>query len=213
MVSRPARSTSPPSVAALTARQRQVLAVVEAAAASGRPPTRADIARALGITRPTAQQHIVALERRGALRRLPGSRGLAPARRAPAPVQPHPVPVVGRVAAGAPLLAVEDPSDVISVPDGLFRTVPDVLLRVEGDSMVGAGIFDRDLVAVALRRDADSGEIVVARLDEEITVKRLRRRGAAIELVAENPAYPSIAVGTARDFAIEGVVLGVIRRY
>lgn len=213
MVPRPARSTAPPSVAALTARQREVLAFVEAAAASGRPPTRADIAQALGITRPTAQQHVVALERHGALRRLPGSRGLAAARRAPAPVQLHPVPVVGRVAAGAPLLAVEDPSDVMSVPDGLFRTVPDVLLRVEGDSMVGAGIFDRDLVAVALRRDADAGEIVVARLDEAITVKRLRRRGAAIELVAENPAYPPIDVGTGRDFAIEGVVLGVIRRY
>lgn len=213
MVSHPARLPAAPSVAALTARQREVLAFVEAAAASGRPPTRADIAQALGITRPTAQQHVVALERHGALRRLPGSRGLAPVRRAPAAASVHPIPVIGRVAAGRPVLAVEDASEVVSVADGLFRTLPDVLLRVEGDSMIGAGIFDRDLIAVELRASAESGEIVVARLGDEITVKRLRRRGPRIELIAENPAYPPVEVAAGQEFGIEGVVLGVIRRY
>jgi repressor LexA len=208
----PSTARSPAREAPLTARQREILAYIQREARRGRPPTRADIAERFGIARPTAQQHVVALERRGALRRVPGSRGLMPVRDANA-VAVHAIPVVGRVAAGLPVLAVEDASDALALPDGLFCSRPDVLLRVQGDSMIGAGMLDGDLVAVLRRSDAQSGEIVVARLDDEITVKRLRRRGATLELVAENPAYAPIAVTGERDFAIEGVVLGVIRRY
>ena len=209
---RPSTSHSPAPGLALTARQREILVYIEHEAAGGRPPTRADIAGRFGISRPTAQQHVVALERHGALRRLPGSRGLVPAGRTD-PVVVHAIPVVGRVAAGLPVLAVEDPGDAVVLPDGLFGARPDVLLRVQGDSMIGAGMLDGDLVAVRRASDAQSGEIVVARLDDEITVKRLRRRGDAVELVAENPAYAPIVVTHDRDFAIEGIVLGVVRRY
>lgn len=204
--------TPPLRPAALTARQRAILAFIEQEAAMGRPPSRADIALRFGFTRATAQQHVVALERQGALRRVPGSRGLLTARgRTPPGV--NGIPVLGRVAAGAPVLAIVDATETIVLPDGLFRVRPDVLLRIEGDSMIDAGMLDGDLIAVLRQSDADSGDIVIARLDEDITVKRLRRQGSRIELVAENPAYPPIAVAPDREFAIEGIVLGVVRRY
>lgn len=154
----------------------------------------------------------MALERHGVLERVPGARGLrmAGARGAPAW---HRVPLIGRVAAGVPLLAVEDVQDVVDVPAGLFRHIPDVLLRVEGESMVGAGILDGDLIAVRVVPIAESGAIVVARLHDEITVKRLRRRGRRTELLAENPRFETIVVSHDTDFAIEGVVVGVLRQY
>jgi repressor LexA len=212
MVSAATASAAHRAATGLTARQRELLVFIERTAASGRPPSRADIASHFGITRATVQQHVVALERHGALRRLPGARGLAPARAATPAPRIHTVPVLGRVAAGVPLLAVEDASEAVAVPEGLFRSVPDVLLRVAGDSMIGAGILDGDLVAIALRPDAESGDIVVARLDDEITLKRLRRRAGAVELWAENPAFAPIRMDPTREFAIEGVVLGVVRR-
>lgn len=212
MASRSTLAAGAPAGAVLTTRQREVLALIKRAAADGRPPTRADIADALGVTRATVQQHVEALERHGALRRISGSRGLVPTRTS-SPDPTLAVPVVGRVAAGMPLLAIEDASDAITIPEGMFRTRPDVLLRIEGDSMAGAGILDGDLIAVLKRPQAESGAIVVARLDDEITVKRLRMRAGHIELVAENCAYPPIRVTRDRDFAIEGVVLGVIRRF
>lgn len=178
----------------------------------GRPPSRGDIATRFGITRATAQQHVVALERHGALRRVPGARGLLPIRSSLRAARTHEVPVLGRVAAGVPLLAVEDATDAVPVVEGQFRQVPDLLLRVAGDSMVGAGILDGDLVAIVLRATADSGEIVVARVNDEITVKRLRRSGRVVDLVAENPAYPPMRITGDCEFAIEGVVVGVLRR-
>jgi repressor LexA len=120
--------------------------------------------------------------------------------------------VLGRVRAGVPLEAVEDKEDEVDVPDGLFRRRPDLLLRVSGDSMKDAGILDGDLIAVTLQKSADNGDVVVARIDNEITVKRLRINARTVELMAANPDYPPIRVGADADFAIEGRVLGVIRR-
>lgn len=205
-----ARQTANPTHR-LTPRQREIAAFVERGLAQGRAPSRADIAAQFGITRATAQQHVVALERLGVLRRLPGARGLAVARQDPAP-PPDRVPVIGRVAAGRPLLAVEDAADDLLVPEGLFRECPDLMLRVEGDSMIGAGILDGDLIAIVLRKTAEPGQLVVARLDDEITVKRLRRRGQRIVLEAENPSFAPIVVTSDRDFSIEGIVVGVLRR-
>ena len=207
-----AASTQRAALTGLTTRQRQIVEYVEAAIARGRAPSRADIADHFGFNRATAQQHIVALERHGAIERLPGARGLRVKSERPLDVSRR-VPIIGRVAAGQPLLAVEDVEDVIAVPSSLFVREPDVLLRVQGYILAGAGILDRDLIAVRLTSTAESGDIVVARLDEEITVKRLRRRGRRTELVAENAQFATIVVADDADFAIEGVVLGVLRRF
>jgi repressor LexA len=119
--------------------------------------------------------------------------------------------VIGRVAAGQPLLAVENRESEVRVDDGLFRPRADYLLRVHGDSMVDAGILDGDLLAVHRAADADDGRIVVARIDGEVTVKRLRRAGAAIRLEAANPDYADIEVADPDSFALEGLAVGVLR--
>jgi len=196
-----------------TARQLEIAAYVERALASGRAPSRKDIAEHFGFNRATAQEHVVALERHGVLRRLPGARGIVMAHRSENSSSIRSVPIIGRVAAGQPLLAVEDHEDTLQVPDDLFRAPTDVLLRVQGDSMIDAGILDRDLIAVALRSVAENGDIIVARLDDEITVKRFKHTRRRIELVAENQAYSPIVITSGREFSIEGVVLGVMRRF
>ena len=192
----------------LTARQREIADFVDQVCRKeGRPPSRADIARRFGFNRATAQQHLVALERHGVLRRVPGARGIAMS------TLQGKTPILGRVPAGGPLEPIEDHNEDVTVPAGMFRQQPDMLLRVVGNSMTGAGIFEGDLVAVVLESTASSGDIVVARVNQEVTIKRLRVTGSTVELVPENNAYNPIRIVGNAEFAIEGVVVGVIRRF
>ena len=194
----------------LTARQTEVLDLVRShIAETGYPPTRADIARELGFrSANAAEEHLKALARKGALEIVPGtSRGI----RLP---DDQALPVVGRVAAGNPILAQEHIEETCSVPPGLFRPAADFLLRVEGDSMIDAGILDGDLLAVHKTPDAANGAIVVARVDDDVTVKRLRRKSRTrVVLEAENEAYDPIEVDLrSQELVIEGLSVGVIRR-
>ena len=194
----------------LTARQAEVLELVRSHInETGYPPTRADIARELGFKSPNAaEEHLKALARKGALEVVPGtSRGI----RLPAD---EGLPVVGRVAAGSPLLAQEHIEEMCQIPPDLFRPAADFLLRVEGDSMVDAGILDGDLLAVRKTPDATNGAIVVARIDDDVTVKRFRRKSRSkILLEAENQDYEPIEVDLKnQELVIEGLSVGVIRR-
>lgn len=194
----------------LTARQAEVLDLVRSHIAdTGYPPTRADIARELGFrSANAAEEHLKALARKGALEIVPGtSRGI----RLP---NDEGLPVVGRVAAGSPILAQEHIEETCNVPPGMFRPAADFLLRVEGDSMVDAGILDGDLLAVHKTPEAANGAIVVARIDDDVTVKRLRRKSRSrVVLEAENDAYDPIEVDLrSQEIVIEGLSVGVIRR-
>lgn len=196
----------------LTARQEQVLALVKAhIAESGYPPTRADIARDLGFRSPNAaEEHLKALARKGAIEVIPGtSRGI----RLPV-AEPDGLPVVGQVAAGAPILAAEHIEETCDVPPEMFRPAADFLLRVRGDSMIDVGILDGDLLAVHKTPVARSGDIIVARIEDEVTVKRLRRKSRRrLLLIAENADYDPIEVDLANQaFTIEGLSVGVLRR-
>lgn len=194
----------------LTNRQAEVLDVIKAHLAdTGYPPTRADIAREFGFKSPNAaEEHLRALARKGVIEMIPGtSRGIRL-------TQDDGLPVVGRVAAGAPILAAENVEESIAVPPTLFHPSADYLLRVQGDSMVDVGILDGDLLAVHKTPTARSGDIVVARIDDEVTVKRLRRKSRSkLLLLPENEDYDPIEVDArSGEFAIEGVSVGVIRR-
>lgn len=196
----------------LTARQEEVLALVKAhIAESGYPPTRADIARELGFRSPNAaEEHLKALARKGVIEVIPGtSRGI----RLPVS-ETDGLPVVGQVAAGAPILAAEHIEETCDVPPGMFRPTADFLLRVRGDSMVDVGILNGDLLAVHKTPVARSGDIIVARIEDEVTVKRLRRKSRRrLLLIAENADYDPIEVDLAnQEFAIEGLSVGVLRR-
>ena len=195
----------------LTHRQTVVLDFIKSHIAdTGYPPTRADIARELGFRSPNAaEEHLRALARKGAIEMTPGrSRGI----RLPAPSG---LPIVGRVAAGHPILAVEHIEDTCQMPAEFFRPAADFLLRVRGDSMTGAGILDGDLLAVHKTPEARNGQIVVARVDDEVTVKRFQRTSSRsrVLLLPENDDYEPIEVDLrARELAIEGLGVGVIRR-
>lgn len=195
----------------LTPRQAQVLALIrQHIQDTGYPPTRADIAQALGFKSPNAaEEHLKALARKGAIEMIPGtSRGI----RLPDEVG---LPVVGRVAAGNPILAEENIEDHVEIPAAFFRPRADFLLRVRGDSMINAGILDGDLLAVHRTPEAANGQVVVARVEDEVTVKRLQRTRSRskILLLPENDAYEPIEVDLANQaFAIEGLSVGVIRR-
>ena len=196
----------------LTKRQTDVLDVIrQSLRDSGYPPTRAEIAQALGFkSANAAEEHLKALARKGAIEMVPGaSRGI----RLP---QPSGLPLVGRVAAGAPILASEHIEEHIRLPPNFFRPEAHFLLRVKGDSMIDAGILDGDLLAVHNSPEARNGQIVVARINEEVTVKRLRhpdRRSRKLSLLPENAAYDPIEVDLRHDdFAIEGLGVGVLRR-
>lgn len=203
--------------AELTRRQQQVLDFIRGSVASrGLPPTRAEIARAFGFKSATAAwEHLRLLANKGVLELSPGlSRGIrllkAPA--AAANDDLLSLPVVGRVAAGAPILSDSTSGDCYQVDRRLFRPRPDFLLRVRGDSMQGAGIFDGDLAAIRRAPSVENGQIAVVRLDDEITLKRLRRRGDTVFLHSENPAYAPIEVNLRRQaLAIEGLYVGCIR--
>ena len=213
----------------LTARQQQILELIQTAIArTGAPPTRAEIATELGFkSANAAEEHLQALARKGVIELVSGtSRGIRlkgdtlrslHAAQGGQFVLPLPslaqltLPLVGRVAAGSPILAQEHVDQTYHVESSLFQHQPDYLLKVRGMSMRDIGIIDGDLLAVQSTREARNGQIVVARLGEEVTVKRYRRTPHAIELHAENPDYPTIIVEPGEPFAIEGLAVGLIR--
>jgi repressor LexA len=200
----------------LTERQSEILKLIkELTEVSGFPPTRAEIATRMGFRSVNAaEQHLRALERKGALDISSGSsRGIKIRERAGHRVSRLlELPVIGRVAAGSPILAEEHVTARYQVDPNLFTPRADYLLRVRGQSMQGAGIVDGDLLAVHKTEEARSGQVVVARLNDEVTVKRLKRRGREILLMPENPDFSPIAVGPKTPaFAIEGIAVGLIR--
>jgi len=194
----------------LTPRQQEILALIrEHLEMHGSPPTRAEIARSLGFrSANAAESHLRALARKGAIELTPGaSRGIR-LRESPAAG----LPLVGRVAAGAPILAEENLEGRYRVDPALFHPRADYLLRVHGDSMREAGILDGDLLAVHRAAEAANGQIVVARLEDEVTVKRFRRQGPHVELIAENPAYAPIHVDLRKEaLVLEGLAVGLVR--
>ena len=198
---------------ALTDRQTQVLELIRRHIEdTGYPPTRADIAAELGFKSPNAaEEHLKALARKGAIEIIPGtSRGI----RLPE-LEESGLPLIGRVAAGNPILAEENIEDRVDLPAGFFQPRADYLLRVRGDSMIDAGILDGDLLAVHKTTQATNGQIVVARIEDEVTVKRFQRtrKRDQILLLPENSAYQPIEVNLAHQaFAIEGLSVGVIRQ-
>ncbi|MEC7804237.1 MAG: transcriptional repressor LexA [Pseudomonadota bacterium] len=197
----------------LTSRQSEVLAFIEEFVEEvGMPPTRAEIARNLGFkSANAAEEHLRALKRKGAIELLSGtSRGIQ--LKTTSHEQPG-LPLVGRVAAGSPMLAEEHIEDHLSVDPGLFHPKPHYLLRVHGMSMKGAGILDGDLVAVHRTPEVRNRQIVVARLEDEVTVKRYRQEGKLVWLLPENPDYAPIKVDlNQQSLIIEGVVVGLLRR-
>jgi len=196
----------------LTARQSEILQFIQKFIdESGMPPTRAEIARALGFrSANAAEAHLRALQRKACIDLIPGaSRGIRLKGQA---AEPEGLPLVGRVAAGHPILASEHIESHYRVDPGLFSLRPHYLLRVHGMSMRDAGILDGDLVAVCRTPEVRNGQIVVARLDDEVTVKRYRQRGALVWLLPQNPEYEPISVDLKQQsLVIEGVVVGVIR--
>ena len=192
----------------LTPRQVEILRLIEAHVEdSGFPPTRAEICSAMGFSSPNAAEtHLRALERKGVIEMTSGaSRGIRL-------TQQSTLPVIGRVAAGSPMLAEQNVEQRYRIDPALFQPAADYLLRVRGMSMRDAGILEGDLLAVHRTTQFRSGQIVVARLHDEVTVKRIRRNRNTVELIAENPDFKPIVVDLKRDpLAIEGIAVGVIR--
>ena len=200
----------------LTDRQAEILKLIrELMEVSGYPPTRAEIAERMGFKSVNAaEQHLRALEKKGAIEIAEGaSRGIRLLDTRPARAgRLMELPVVGRVAAGSPMLAEEHLQGSYQVDPNLFTPRADYLLRVRGLSMRDAGILDGDLLAVHRTQEAQSGQVVVARIGNDVTVKRLKRRGHAVQLLAENPDFEPIELDLRRDeMAIEGIAVGVIR--
>ncbi len=200
----------------LTERQTEILRLIrELTEASGFPPTRAEIARSMGFRSVNAaEQHLRALEKKGALEISSGaSRGIRVRDRSAHRLgRLMELPVIGRVAAGSPILAEPHIQGRYQIDTTLFTPRADYLLRVRGMSMRDAGILEGDLLAVHRGHDARSGQIVVARLADEVTVKRLRRRGYSVQLLPENPDFDPIELDLRRDsLTIEGTAVGVIR--
>ncbi|MGE4369706.1 MAG: transcriptional repressor LexA [Burkholderiaceae bacterium] len=214
----------------LTPRQQQILELIEAEITrTGFPPTRAEIAQALGFkSANAAEDHLRALARKGAIELTPGaSRGIrVPASRSTLAGSTLPtgpaltalpagsqflLPVVGRVAAGSPILATQHIEREIAVEPTLFSQPPHYLLKVRGASMKDIGILDGDLLAVRKSAEARSGQIVVARIGDDVTVKRLEKTGSGIRLLPENPDYQPIIVSPSDDFSLEGIAVGLIR--
>jgi len=196
----------------LTARQLEVLTFIRSALKhGGLPPTRSEIAGALGFRSPNAaEEHLRALARKGAIELLPGaSRGIRVCADMP---EESGLPVIGRVAAGQPVLATAHVEELLQIDPDAFRPRADYLLRVHGQSMRDIGILNGDLLVVHATATAGNGQIVVARLDDEVTVKRFQRRGQRVSLVAENPDFAPIEVDLRTQlFAIEGLAVGVVR--
>lgn len=213
----------------LTDRQQQILDLIQSAIArTGAPPTRAEIANELGFkSANAAEEHLQALARKGAIELVSGTsrgirlrgdalRSINEARHAQfasplAALAQLGLPLIGRVAAGSPILAQEHVDRTYYVESSLFQRKPDYLLKVRGMSMRDAGIMDGDLLAVQTTREAKNGQIVVARLGDEVTVKRFMRNKNTIELHPENPDYQTILVEPGEPFEIEGLAVGLIR--
>ena len=197
----------------LTSRQEEILAFIkDYQSETGYPPTRSEIAQKMGFKSPNAaEEHLRALARKGAIEMLPGtSRGL----RLPINEQLG-LPIIGQIAAGSPILAQESIADYCDIPADMFSPNADYLLTVKGTSMIGIGIYEDDLLAVHKTGQANNGDIVVARIDDEVTVKRLEkgRSKHRLSLIAENPDFSPIEVDLrSSDFSIEGISVGVIRR-
>jgi repressor LexA len=202
-------------VEGLTPRQEQVLEFIRASVrADGYPPTVREICAALDLSSPsTVHAHLANLERLGLIKRDPSKPRALDVVGDARP--PRPLPLIGRVAAGAPIIAEDNIEDLVDVPGFLRRDDDDFVLRVRGDSMTGAGIFDADLIVVHPQPDARNGEIVVARVagiaDTEATAKRFFREGATVRLVAENENYEPIVVN-ADQVELVGRVVGVLRQ-
>jgi repressor LexA len=196
----------------LTPRQTQILEMIQDfITESGMPPTRAEIARELGFrSANAAEEHLRALQKKGVLELVPGaSRGI---QLKDSLREQFGLPLVGRVAAGSPILAEEHIETHYRLDPALFNPKPQYLLRVYGMSMKNAGILDGDLVAVHRTPEVRSRQIIVARLDDEVTVKRYRQTGSLVELLPENEEFEPIRVNLAeQSLVIEGVVVGVIR--
>jgi repressor LexA len=196
----------------LTARQAEILELIRSyITEEGCPPTRAEIAESLGFRSPNAaEDHLRALERKGAIEMIPGSsRGI----RLLDEEEDYGLPVVGQVAAGEPILAEQNIDDYCQIEPDTFHPHADYLLRVKGDSMRDIGIHDGDLLAVHHTAHAENGQIVVARLDDEVTVKRFRQRGSIVRLLPENKAYEPIRVDLREQaLEIEGLAVGVLRK-
>jgi repressor LexA len=213
----------------LTDRQQQILDLIQSAITrTGAPPTRAEIATELGFkSANAAEEHLQALARKGAIELVSGtSRGIRLKTetlrtindsRSKTFLETIPglsqlaLPLIGRVAAGSPILAQEHIDQTYYVENSLFQRKPDYLLKVRGMSMRDAGIMDGDLLAVQTTRDAKNGQIVVARLGDEVTVKRFMRNKNVIELHPENPDYQTIVIEPGESFEIEGLAVGLIR--
>ncbi|MEZ5564449.1 MAG: transcriptional repressor LexA [Gammaproteobacteria bacterium] len=203
----------------LTARQAEILQLIQQfIETTGMPPTRAEIARSLGFrSANAAEEHLRALQRKGVIELLSGtSRGIRLLDNELADTSfsgnEDGLPLIGRVAAGQPILATEHIEARYRVDLALFTPRPHYLLRVQGMSMRDAGILDGDLVAVCRQPDVRNGQIVVARLEEEVTVKRYRQAGTMVTLLPQNPDYQPIKVDLkTQHLVIEGVVVGVIR--
>lgn len=193
----------------LTPRQAEILEAIRLHIAEHqRPPSRPELARTLGIASTNAVfKHLAALERKGAIELSPGS-----ARGIRVREEPAGLPLVGRVAAGSPILAIENQLGHYPVDPGLFRPRADYLLQVRGMSMKDEGILDGDWLVVHRTREAKSGQIVVARIGDDVTVKRYRIRGHKVELIPANPDFQTLHLDLTRHrLDIEGVVVGLLR--
>lgn len=198
----------------LTARQEAILEFIRERIQQGLPPTRGDIAEAFGFaSRSAAEQHLRALADKGVISLNEGrARGIQLHEATePKARQSARLPLIGRVAAGQPILAQEHIESHLAIDPGCFRPRADYLLRVQGDSMIEAGILEGDCLAVHRQPEAPLGSIVVARIEDEVTVKRLQQRQGQWLLRAENPRYAPILL-EGRAWQIEGLVVGVLRR-
>lgn len=215
----------------LTARQQEVFDLIKNnIRRTGFPPTRAEIAKGLGFrSANAAEDHLKALAKKGAIILTPGtSRGirLNPELDDPKPAKTNAIdssntapaldnlitlPLIGRVAAGSPILAQEHIEKELPVDPAMFEDKADYLLRVRGESMINIGIYDGDLLAVKKTQSAHNGQIVVARINDEVTVKRFEKGSKSISLIAENQNFEPIIVTSQDDFAIEGLAVGLIR--
>lgn len=199
----------------LTARQQQVFDLIKAKIDDeGMPPTRAEIAKELGFrSANAAEEHLKALARKGVLEILPGaSRGIRLLVKTEIVNEEQGLPLIGRVAAGEPILAEQHVEMHYQIDPNLFKPSADFLLRVSGMSMKNIGIVDGDLLAVHKTQDVRDGQVVVARVEDDVTVKRLERKGDQVWLHAENEEFSPIVVDlTQQNFTIEGIAVGVIR--
>ena len=196
----------------LTDRQQEILDLVKSHLKNnGLPPTRADIAKALGFKSPNAaEQHLRAIEKKGFISILAGaSRGIVLNKS-----EKEGIPIIGLVAAGQPILAEENIMDKVQVPQNMFKQEADYLLRVRGNSMIDLGIHEDDLIAVKKENDCKNGQIVVARLGDEVTVKTFKIDGeGSVTLEPANENYSTIEVDPQEGFHLEGICIGVIKSF